>query len=188
MKPFKSRRHQAGLTLVELSLAIGLSMAVAASAAGLFMVTQRSSTQDTLRDQLMQVAAAMSQMAANGQRSTISAQTIAEARLVPDSMVRGSGATTTLGSTAGGTFDVGETDFSSSVAARALYITVTGLDAPRCVDLAMSAADRFDEVRVGGLTGTTVKHALAATAVLPDRTDIATACDTGTDVSFLFSQ
>lgn len=185
MNHIPAPRRQAGMTLLEFSLAIGLAMTMAGLVGGMYVTSQRSQSMDTLRTQLMQVAAAASQMAENGQRGQITEANIAGSGLVPDGMVRVVSGVTTLGNAVGGTFTVAEDDLSDSVAARAMAITVNGLDAMRCTDLVMTSADRFDEIRVGS---DTVKHGLAATVVAPDRATVAEACEDDPDATFLFVQ
>lgn len=184
-----SPRRQAGLTLIEFSLALTAALVMAGFVSALYVSTQRSQSMDNLRNELLQVTAAASQLAASGQRDGISAAAIASSGLVPDSMPRVVSGNTVLGNSLGGEFQVEEADISGATAARALAVTVTGLDATRCQDLVMTTADRFDEVRVGGLAaGTTVKHGLNATPVVLDRTDVRDACEADPDASFLFVQ
>lgn len=173
-----SRKHQRGLTLVELSLSLAVSLAIGAAVAGLYVQSNQAAKYERTRQEVLQVVSAVTQMATTGPRADIDAEAVGASGLVADYMVDG----TTLRHSLDGVITVAEDDIAGGNA-RAMSVLVEGLDAADCTEIASTLSDRFDVVVAGG---TILRDETASPIVESGRLDAAAACEGGQDVAFFF--
>lgn len=173
-----SKNRQRGLTLVELSLSLAVSLAIGAAVAALYVQTNQASKYERARQEVLQVVSAVTQMATTGPRSEINAETVGSSGLVPDYMVDGA----ELRHSLDGVITVAEDDIAGGNA-RAMSVIVEGLDAADCAEIAATLSDRFDVVSVGV---TVLRDETASPIVESNRAEAAAACEGGQDVAFFF--
>lgn len=173
-----SRKHQRGLTLIELSLSLAISLAIAGVAATLYVQSNQAATYERARQETLQVVSAVTQMATTGPRADINAETIGASGLVSAYMVDGANLMHSLD----GQFLVTEDDIAGGNA-RAMSVTLTGLNQAECAEMASSLAERFDVVIVGA---TTLRDETSTPVLESTRVEALTACDGGQDVAFFF--
>ena len=177
----RSRRYQKGVTLIELSLGLAITLAMTAVVAAMYLQAQRASALEKTRQEILQVSSAVTQMAVTGNRAGINAETVGSSGLIQNYMIRGAKVFHSLD----GEIEIGEASFSSGLDARAMRIKVLSLKASHCSEIALSLADRFDEVIVNNIM---IKDSTVTPAVSPLRSVSDSACTGGATVEFLFVQ
>ncbi len=175
------KTNQTGASLLELTIALGVILTITGAIAGGFAANRANARFDASRTELLTVASAASQIARNGNLAGINERFIAESRLVPETMVRGNGATTRLTHSMGGQFLISPETIPGVPGATGVRIVMSGLSAGRCEDAAVTFAERFDVVTVGS---TAVKNRLLTNPTVPDRNVIEGACAANPEVHF----
>lgn len=173
-----ARKRQAGMTLIELSLSLAIALAIGAVVATLYVQSNQAATYERARQEVLQVVSAVTQMAATGPRAQITAETVGASGLVSSYLVDGADLRHSLD----GLITVAEDDIAGGNA-RAMRVTLTGLDQADCAEMASTLADRFDVVEAGV---TTLRDETASPVVESDRVEALTACEGGQDVAFFF--
>lgn len=167
------RKHQRGASLLELTISIGIILSISGVIASGFAANRANARFDAARAELITVATAASQIARNGNLAGITSRSIAESRLVPETMVRGNGAGTQLVHSMGGQFIVTAQAVPGILGATGVRIQMSGLSRGRCEDAAISFSERFDVVTIGA---TAVKNRLLATPLITGRAAVEAAC------------
>lgn len=174
----RSRKHQRGLTLIELSLSLAISLAIAGVAVTLYAQSNQATKYERTRQETLQVASAVTQLATSGPRADINAEMVGASGLVSTYLVDG----TTLVHSLDGQILIAEDDIAGGNA-RAMAITLTGLDQAECAEMAASLADRFDVVVAGA---TTLRDETSTPVQESTRAEMLTACDGGQDLELFF--
>lgn len=184
-------RKQAGLTLLELTIGLGIVLAISALAIGIGVVVQATQRTSDAQTQILQLAAAARQASVGGAYDGVTAAILARQDKVPAAWVANDGVS--LSNPFGGRYVLTPANLSSAgvvsatcnsttgtTPCNAIVIAVDQLPASACASLITNSAANFAVITpaaAGG--GTALKNDRATPVVNLTPASVTTACEAG---------
>ncbi len=183
-------RKQAGLTLLELSIGLGIVLAIAALAIGIGTVVQTTQRSSDAQTQLLQIAAAARQAAVGGAYDGITSGILARQGRVPAAWIGSTG--TTISNPFGGEYVLAPANLAANgtvaltcnsttgtTPCNAIAITVNQLQPSACTSLINNSSGNFAVIVNGAPDDTALKNDRASPVLRLNPEAVTTACEAG---------
>lgn len=179
-----SPRHQAGLTLIELSIALVVAMGVIGIGLGVYSAVRATSRSLSANGGLLEITAAVRATYPRSQFTGINAGTLINAGNIPETLLNS--AHTGLVAPWGGDYTIAAQNYGSGVQ-NAFRITVDKVPKDVCVRLVGATQGQFAVVRMGSAAspGATIKDDAASPKVRYSETNAVAACATTNQITFI---
>lgn len=138
----RTRKSQAGLSLIELMIALGIAMVVAAIALGLAAQVRTDNKVSQLQTQLIHVSTQAQSLSSGSSYAGITEDTLIDAKKVPDSWIVDNAGTDVIRHAFNG-------DITVLGAADGLTITAAKVPANACATLVNNTRSNFRDVTIG---------------------------------------
>jgi len=142
MKKFHSRKKQAGLTLIEIMIALAIALVIAAVTIGLAANTRKDSRTNEVQTQVLQLGSQLQTIGRGNKYTGVTTKVLVDSGKVPKEWVTGTAAVPVINHAHGGTVAVAASSVNSGTD-NAATMTVTNVEQSACTSILTNVQGHF---------------------------------------------